>query len=385
MASARGPSDPQVDSTPLSGEAPKAGEKLAILRELEAEAAVFASVPPGCEREELLESHRRRIQHLLHGQAAPRELASASECTETVDPPRPMTAPSTSAGGSPAAELGQAPRARFSMEDLRSTAGRRRLDPRQLRRTAWLSGAAVAIVAAGLLLVTQRERLAGTGRSLVALGRSWLNRPIAQPGADAPPTAPARDPSAPVQVVSKPPRRPGATAAVPLPPLLGARTATGAAARGALRAPEADALARLIGQVGRGAGGRPGESSRPVSQSELRFGSSRFLVSTLRDAAGVALWVDGPRARMKIAYGELAAWFTARYGSPKDTSESSAPEEWRATARWTTPDAVVDLRGNVNSLGDVRVWAVDLRRGGVEAVEDAEVVLTYRLLAPAQR
>ncbi len=86
-----------------------------------------------------------------------------------------------------------------------------------------------------------------------------------------------------------------------------------------------------------------------MSQSELRFGSSRFLVSTLRDPAGVALWVDGPRARMRIAYGELAAWFTARYGSPKDTSESSAPEEWRATARWTTREARRTELGSVET------------------------------------
>ncbi len=108
-----------------------------------------------------------------------------------------------------------------------SSAGRRRLDPRRLRRAARLSGAAAAIVAAGLLVVTQRERLAGTGRSLVALGRSWLSRPVAQPGPDAPPTTVEGGPSVPVQAASKPPRRAGATADVPLAPVQGARTPTG--------------------------------------------------------------------------------------------------------------------------------------------------------------
>jgi hypothetical protein len=56
-------------------------------------------------------------------------------------------------------------------------------------------------------------------------------------------------------------------------------------------------------------------------------------------------------------------------------------EPWGRVSRWATPDAEVELRGWCNSASGSRVLAVDLRKGSIRAVYDAQVELFYGLRA----
>jgi hypothetical protein len=82
---------------------------------------------------------------------------------------------------------------------------------------------------------------------------------------------------------------------------------------------------------------------------------------------------------MRLAFDELAAWCSARYGAASGPPRAGEPADWRAGARWTAPGAEVDLRGWTNAVRDSRVWSVDLGDGAIAAVENADVVFTYRI------
>ena len=84
---------------------------------------------------------------------------------------------------------------------------------------------------------------------------------------------------------------------------------------------------------------------------------------------------------MVAAFDELSAWCSERFGAGQPLGRLAEPGEW-GTARWASPLAEVEMHGRTNSLGDTRIWAVDLRGGVIKAVEDAEVELTYMRGSP---
>jgi hypothetical protein len=79
---------------------------------------------------------------------------------------------------------------------------------------------------------------------------------------------------------------------------------------------------------------------------------------------------------MAAAFDELSLWCSGRFGAGQPLGRLAEAGEW-GTARWASPLAEVEMHGRTNSLGDTRIWSVDLRGGVIKAVEDAEVELTY--------
>ncbi len=424
-------------SSPQPGE-PRTGARAvanALQREFESMAKLHAMDQPAEIREAMLVGHRQRILLLLQepggevrldakngNHAAPEqpevplELEDALGFEEALEFEEPLgleeapeleeEAPEAAAAIPEPRPQPEEPRRQRSVREIHARRARWRLDPARLRRTVQVSIVIGGAFLVGVTAYSQRALFLGLGRAAAAAGRDgaeWLEhevealkRPAPQRGGGSgaewlraerlkrsPPPPVAAGPPPPKPSV-RPARQQGRVAtatrgagggAAPRQPAGMARPADTPAG---VRSVPADGAprARDVSQAPRHVGGAL------AATPAVPAGSHRSILATIYDPSGNPvgwrLWVSGPREQMFAAFDELAAWSSARFGAGHRLVQATEPGEWKADTRWTTPPAVVELRGRIDPLGGARVWAVDLQGGAIRAVEDAEVELTYR-------
>jgi hypothetical protein len=318
------------------------------------------------------------------------EATSASEAAE----------PEASRAGTP---LTPVPR-RFTVSDER---GLSPVSPRSVRRRAvaaalLATAAAVAVAAWAVpdsLLATAR-RWSSQGRDQAGqvlrrvtsafgeLAHGLMNRGQTPEPAPASPGSPSL---APRPAATRPARGPASTAGSP-DAGAGEDAASGTArgAGGALPWSAAswamtidDVVAAFPGATRLEVARRDEDGLAPSARAQLRLGGRSYRAEFLFDRAGrlgvIQLRSAEAESGRTPAYDQLLAALSAEYGKPQSERRGDAAAgAWQPRAAWSTPDGLVELRGEELEPRQARLVSVDLAAGDVRPVTGRLVVLTVR-------